>query len=89
MVLYCLHMMYKYYYCLGFPTIEHNEEGKIIHNEAFKNIPHFIKTCLRVDFIKDGVVIYNDKIILHKRKVIPPITGYIYLWISIKKYIHH
>ena len=53
MVLECSHMMYKYYSCLGFHPIEHNEEGKDIHNEIFNNMQHFIKNRLHVDVFQD------------------------------------
>ena len=32
MVIYCSHMMYKFYSRFGFSPIKHNEEGKDIHN---------------------------------------------------------
>ena len=60
-------MMYKYYSSLGFYPIKHNDEGKDIHNEMFNNIQHFIKNPLHVDCIQD------DKVILHKRELIPNI----------------
>ena len=66
-------MMYKYYSCIVFNPIKHNEEGKDIYNVIFNNIPHFIKTRLRVDFIQDGFVMYKDKVLIHKRLVITPI----------------
>ena len=77
MVLYYSHMMYKYYYSLGFSPIKHNKEGKDIHNEIFNNILHFIKNRLHVDCIQDSFVMYNNKLILIKREVINPIIYYI------------
>ena len=73
MVLKCSHMMYKYYSGIGLPPIKQKEERKIIHNGIFNNIPNFIKNSLNVDYIKDGFVMYNNKLIFHKREVIPPI----------------
>ena len=52
MVMYCSWMMYKYYSCLGFFPIKHNEEGKENHNEIFNIIPHFIKTICMLIFFK-------------------------------------
>ena len=43
--IYCPVMMYKYYY-----------EGKYIHKEVFKNIPHFIKTKLLVNYLHYGLL---------------------------------
>ena len=56
MVLYRSGMIYKYYSLLGVFPIKHIEEGKDIHNEIFKNIPHFIKTVFtpiifKMDFL--------------------------------------
>ena len=49
----------------------------IIHfttDEIFNNIPHFIKKKhLHFDWLQDGFVMYKNKLILGKRKVIPPI----------------
>ena len=73
MVMYCSHMMYKYYSFIGFSPIIHNGEEKTIQNELFNNIPHFIKNRLRVDCIQDGFVMYNYKLMLRKIEVIPPI----------------
>ena len=49
----------------------------------FNNIPHFVKTRLRVDFLQYGFVVYNNKITNCKREVIPntpdsmiPMYGY-------------
>ena len=56
MVMYCSHIIYKYYYRLRFYPIKHNEEGKDIQNKIFINIPHFIKTRLRVDCLQDGLL---------------------------------
>ena len=39
-----------------------------------KNIPHFIKNRLHVDCLQGGFVMYNDKVILLKIELIPPIT---------------
>ena len=47
-----------------------------IHNEIFNNIPYFIKNRLHVDCLQDSFVIYNDKLILHKREVIFNIPDY-------------
>ena len=69
-------MMYKYYSHLGFSQSTNNEEGKYIHNEIFNNIPHFIKNCLHVDFLKYDFVMYKDKVIICKGGVIIPITGF-------------
>ena len=79
MVLYCSGMMNKYYSCLGLSLIKNNEEGKYIHNEIFNNISHFIKNCLRVNFLQDAFVMYNDKLLICKREVVPPIPDYIIL----------
>ena len=49
MVLYCSHMIYKYYSLFECLPIKHTKEGKIINNTIFKNIPHFIKHRLHVD----------------------------------------
>ena len=53
MVMYCLHMNYKYYDTIGFPPIKHSEEIKYTKIEMFKNIQHLIKTRLHVDCIQD------------------------------------
>ena len=42
-VIYCSGMFYKYYSCLSFLPIKHNEEGKYIHKEVLNNIPNSIK----------------------------------------------
>ena len=67
-------MIYKYNSCLGFIAIKNNEEVKDMHNEIFNNIPHFIKTFIRVNCLQDGFVVYNDKALLIKWEVIPNIT---------------
>ena len=54
MFLYCYGMMYKYYSCLWFFPIKHNEEGKYIHSEIFNSIIHFIKNRLHVYCIQDS-----------------------------------
>ena len=59
--------MYKYYSIFGFYQSAHNEEGKTFHNERFNNIPHFIKKRPPVDFLKDGFVMFKNRIILQKR----------------------
>ena len=46
MVIYCSDMIYNYYSCLDFPPTKNNTEGKDIHNEIFKNIPHYSKNFL-------------------------------------------
>ena len=61
LVLYCSHMMYKYYSHLGFFPIKHNWEGKYIYNKVFNNIPHFIKNCLRIDSLQYGFVMYKNE----------------------------
>ena len=66
-------MMYKHYYHLGFYLIKHNEKGKDTHNEIFNNIPDFVKNGLPVDCLKNGFVMYKNKVILRKRDLIPPI----------------
>ena len=90
LVMYCLHLMYKYYYRLVFFPINHNEEGKKIHNEIFNNIPNFIKNCLNIDCLQGGFVMCNDKVIIFKIEVIRPIT---YSMITVdfcqKKLIHY
>ena len=53
LVLYCSDMMYKYDSNLGFFTNKKQREVKDIHNEVFKNIPHFIKNCLYVSCLQD------------------------------------
>ena len=58
--------MYKYYYRIEFFPIKTNEEGKDIHDEIFNNIPHLIKTHMRVDCLQDGFVIYTNRVILSK-----------------------
>ena len=75
-VLYYSGMMFKYYSRLGFLPIKRYEEGKYIHNEIFKNIPHFIKKRLHIDCIQDSFVMYKNKEIIRKIEVIPPITDY-------------
>ena len=40
---------------------------KTNHNEILNNIPHFIKNRLHVDCLQGGFVMYNNKVILHKR----------------------
>ena len=71
--MYCSHMIYKYYSCLVFFLIKHNEEVKDIYNEIFNNIPHFIKNHLPVDCLQDVFVMYNNKVKLCKIEVIPVI----------------
>ena len=71
--------MYKYHSSLGFLPIKNNEEGKCIHNEIFKNIPHFIKNCLCVNFLQDGFGVYNDRVRIIKIWVVTPITDYMVL----------
>ena len=66
MVLYCSHMMYKYYYHLECYPIKHNEEEKYIHNEVFNNIPHFIKKRLHVYYLQYGFVMDKNKVVLRK-----------------------
>ena len=56
MVMYCIHMKYKYYYILGFSPIKHDEEIKYTKLEIFKNIQHLIKTRLHVDCLQDDFV---------------------------------
>ena len=68
--------MYKYYSCLGLSLIKHNTEEKDIHNEMVNNIPHLIKNCVHGNFIQDGFVMYNDKVLIRKPEVITPITDY-------------
>ena len=63
MVLYCLHIMYKYYYPIGFSPIKDKEEGKNIHNEIFNKITFFIKNHLHAYFLQYGFVINNNKLI--------------------------
>ena len=67
MVLYCSHMMYKYYSRLGFSTRKHNENVKDIHNEIFNNVPHFIKNRVCADCIQEVFFIYKNKVTLCKR----------------------
>ena len=67
--------MYTYYYHIVFSSIKQNEEGKYIHNEIFKNIPHFIKNHIHVDFIQDGFVKYRDRLLIQKIEVITPVPG--------------
>ena len=62
--------------CLVVLPIKHNEEGKYIHNKIFNNIPHLFKNHLHVNCIQDGFVMYNDKVSIRKRVVIPTITDY-------------
>ena len=76
MVLYFSGMIYKYYSVIGCFTIKHNEEGKDILNKIFNNIPYFIKNRLRVNFLQDGFVVYNDKVPIIKKELIPPIPEY-------------
>ena len=38
---------------------------------------HFIKNHLRVNYLQDGFVMYNDKLLIFKQEVIPPIPDYI------------
>ena len=66
--------MYKYSSRLGFSPIKYNGKRKYINNKIFNNIPHFIKNCQHVDCLQDGFVMYNDKVTLCKREVIPHIT---------------
>ena len=67
--------MYKYYHYIGLFPIKKNEKGKYIHNKKFNNIPYFIKYRLYVDCLQDGFVMYNDKVISHKRELITHITN--------------
>ena len=76
MILYCSHMVYKYYSRLGFFPIKQNDEVKDIHNEIFNSIPHLIKNCLHVHCIQYGFFMYKKESILSKREVIPPIPDY-------------
>ena len=76
MVLYCSGIMYKYYSCLGFLPIKHNQEGKDIHNEIFNNIPHFVKKCLNANCLQYGFVMYNKTVTIFKSEVILPIPVY-------------
>ena len=41
-----------------------------IHNEIFNNIPYLVKDRLHVDYLQDGNVMYNDKVIFLKREVL-------------------
>ena len=72
MVLYYSHMMYKYYFRLGFFTIKKKRKEKI-HNEIINNIPQFTRNRLRVHCIQVGFAMYKNKLILHKIEVINPI----------------
>ena len=69
-------MMYKYYSLLVFPLIKHNEEGKDIHSEILNDIPHLIKNYLHVNCIQHGLDVCNDKVLISKQEVIPPISNY-------------
>ena len=73
LVLYCSHIIYKYYYHLWFIPIKYNDEWVYIHNEIFNNIKHFLKICLHFDCLRDGFVMYNHKVIFTKREIIPPV----------------
>ena len=72
-VMYCLGMMYKYYYWLGFFKIKQSGERNYIHNEIFKYTPHFMKNCSPINCLQYGFVIYKDKVLIHKIEVIPHI----------------
>ena len=51
MVLYCSHMVYKYYSFIGFPPINTQWGRETIHNEIFNNIPHLSKIiCMLIIF---------------------------------------
>ena len=69
-------MTHKYVYCPGFFPINHIEEAKDIHEEAFNNIPHCIKNHLHVNVIQDGFVMYNGRVLMFKQNVIPKIPDY-------------
>ena len=43
MVLYCSHMMYKYYSRILLSSIKQSKEGKYIYNKIFNNIPHIFQ----------------------------------------------
>ena len=73
MFLYCLVMIYKYYSRLGFIPTKHNEEGRYIHNKILNNISHSIKHFPRVNCLQCSFVTFNDKLIIRKLEVIPPI----------------
>ena len=68
--------MYKYYSCLGFLPLKHDEEGKYIHKEEFNNLPHLIKNSLHVNCMHDGFVIYNDYVLIQKWESIEIIPDY-------------
>ena len=76
MVMYCSGMIYKYYSHLGFLSINTQQGRENIHHEIFNNIPHFIKNRLHVNFIQDGFVMYENKVIIRKRKTMSPIPDY-------------
>ena len=71
MVMYCSGMMNKYYSCLGFLSIKHNEDGKEIINEIFNNTIFHHKIFMSTVF--NMVFMYNDRLIILKRKIILPI----------------
>ena len=73
MIMYCSSIMYKYYSYLGFHWLRKNEEGKDTQNGIFNNIPYFIKNRHRVNCNQDCFVMYNDKLLIRKIEVIPPI----------------
>ena len=37
-------------------------------------MPHLIKNSLHINCLKDGFVMYNDKLLIRKRDLIPPVT---------------
>ena len=75
MVIYCSVIIYKYYSRLGFLPTKHKQKVKDISNEIFNNITHLIKSCLNVNCLQYGFVMYNDKVLILKQQVITPITG--------------
>ena len=55
--------------------IKHNEQGKDITYVVLNNIPYFINHFLRVNYLKDAFVIYNDKVRILKQDIIHTIPG--------------
>ena len=54
MFLYFTHMIYKYYYRLGFSQSNTMRKKKVIKDEIFNNITHFIKNSILKKFLQDG-----------------------------------
>ena len=83
-------MMYTYYSHLVFLPEIHNDKGKYIHIEVFKNIPHLIiLILLNVDCLQDDFVMYKYKGILRKIEVIRTIIDSMIHEDCCQKITHH